>query len=60
MRFGGAFDLLHVSDGNADKLYLALWKGGVYEFNTDVTIAAELKYVIQPVNTLHNTMELLR
>ena len=43
MRFGGAFDLLHVSDGSIDKLYLALWKGGVYEFKTDVTLAVGLQ-----------------
>jgi len=43
VRFGGAFDLLHVSDGNTDKLYLALWKGGVYEFKTDVTLAVGLQ-----------------
>ena len=41
VRFGGAFDLLLVSDGNVDKLYLALWKGGVYQFRTDVITAVD-------------------
>ncbi|TFB09026.1 hypothetical protein E3V36_07355 [Candidatus Marinimicrobia bacterium MT.SAG.2] len=60
VRFGGAFDLLHVSDGNTDKLYLALWKGGVYEFRTDVTMAIGMQNVTKPITMLQNVRELVR
>ena len=60
MRFGGAFDLLHVSDGKTDKLYLALWKGGVYEFRTDVTMAIGMQNVTKPITMLQNVRELVR
>ena len=60
VRFGGAFDLLHVSDGNTDKLYLALWKGGVYEFKTDVTMAIGMQNVTKPITMLQNVRELVR
>lgn len=36
-QFGGVWDLLHVNEGMIDKLYLGLYKGGVYEFVADLT-----------------------
>ncbi len=36
-QFGGVWDLLHVNEGMIDRLFLGLYKGGVYEFVTDLT-----------------------
>jgi photosystem II stability/assembly factor-like uncharacterized protein len=40
-QFGGVWDLLYVNKGTIDKLYLGLWKGGVYEFVTDLTTSVD-------------------
>lgn len=39
--FGGAWDLLHLSDGATDRLYLGLYKGGVVEFTAELPTSVD-------------------